>query len=178
VAAKKRTKDQLTRALEETPVARKHGSPSDISEQPTPRAQPVGQVLEGLQAQAKDAMPDSFFDDGATMKTTPVVKRMRSEVGSVEVSAKRRHPNLRASVAIDVRCDRDEEGDAGLYQVRAGGQVACESKEGLIVEANVPVSVEVHDADGSLKLDSDEMRHDIANAIRSTARGVPKVPSR
>jgi hypothetical protein len=48
----------------------------------------------------------------------------------------------------------------------------------LIVEANVPVSVEVHDADGSLKLDSDEMRHDIANAIRSTARGVPKVPSR
>ena len=40
------------------------------------------------------------------------------------------------------------------------------------------LSVEVHDADGSLKLDSDEMRHDIANAIRSTARGVPKVASR
>ena len=142
MTAKKGAKDQLTRALEETPVAREHGSPSDVSEHPTPRAQPVGQVLEGLQAQAKDAMPDSFFDDGATMKTTPVVKRMRSEVGSVEVSAKRRHPNLRASVAIDVRCDRDEEGDAGRYQVRAGGRVARESKEGLIVEANVPVAVE------------------------------------
>jgi hypothetical protein len=93
---------------------------------------PVGQVLEGLQAQAKDAMPDSFFDDRATMKTTPVVKRMRSEAGSVQVSAKRRHPNLRASVAIDVRCDRDEEADAGRYQVRAGGHVARESKEGSI----------------------------------------------
>jgi hypothetical protein len=77
-------------------------------------------------------MPDSFFDDRATMKTTPVVKRMRSEAGSVQVSAKRRHPNLRASVAIDVRCDRDEEADAGRYQVRAGGHVARESKEGSI----------------------------------------------
>ena len=174
VTAKKGAKDQLTRPLEETPVARKRGSPSDVSEQPTARAQPVGQVLEGLQAQAKDAMPDSFFDDGATTKTTPVVKRMRSEVGTVEVSAKRRHPNLRASVAIDVRCDRDEEGDAGRYQVRAGGHVARESKEGLIVGVNVPVSVEVHDADGGLKLDSDEMRHDIANAIRSTRAARPK----
>ena len=65
MTAKKGAKDQLTRALEETPVARKHGSPSDVSERPTPRAQPVGQVLKGLQAQAKDAMPDSLFDDGA-----------------------------------------------------------------------------------------------------------------
>jgi len=118
MAAKNGTKDPLTRALEETPVARKKTSPSDVVEQLTPRAQPVGEVLETLQAQAKDAMPCSFFDDGATTKTTPVTKRMRSEVGTVEVSAKRRDPNVQASVAIDVRCDRDDESDAGRCQVR------------------------------------------------------------
>ena len=73
------------------------------------------------------------------------------------------------SVAIDVRCDRDEEGDAGRYQVHAEGHVGRESKEGL-VEAKIPVSIEVNDADGGLKLDSDAMREEIANAIRSTGR--------
>jgi hypothetical protein len=167
MAAKRRAKDPLTRALEETPIARKNTSQSDVIEEPTSRAQPVGEVLETLQAQAKDAMLGAFFDDGATTKTTPVTKRMRSEVGTVEVSAKRRDPNVQASVAIDVRCDRDEEGDAGRFQVRAEGHVGRESKEGL-VEAQAPFSVEVHDADGGLKLDSDEMREGIANAIRLT----------
>ena len=165
MAAKKGAKDPLTRAPEETPITRKKTPQSDVIEHPTPRAQPVGEVLETLQAQAKDAMPGSFFEDGATTKMTPVTKRMRSEVGTVEVSAKRCDPNVQASVAIDVRCDRDEEGDAGRYQVHAEGHVGRESKEGLV---EVPVSVEVHDADGGLKLDSDAMREEIANAIRST----------
>jgi hypothetical protein len=154
----------LTR-LEDTPVARNKTSQSNVVEQPTPHAQPVGKMLETLEAQAQDAMPSSFFDDGATTKTTPVRKRMRSEAGTVEVSAKRRDPNVQASVTIDVRCDQDEESDAGRYQVRTEGHVARESKEGL-VEAKVPVSIEVHD--GGLKLDSDEMQEEIANAIRST----------
>ena len=90
---------------------------------------------------------------------------MRSEVGTIEVGAKRRDPNVQASVTIDVRCDQDEESDAGRYQVRTEGHVAREGKEGL-VEAKVPVSIEVND--GGLKLDSDEMQEEIANAIRST----------
>ena len=167
MAANKGAKDPLTRALEATPVARKKTSQSDVVEQPTPHAQPVGKMLEALEAQAQDAMPSSFFDDGATTKTTPVRKRMRSEAGTVEVSAKRRNPNVQASVTIDVRCDQDEESDAGRYQVRTEGHVARESKEGL-VEAKVPVSIEVNDVDGGLKLDSDEMQEEIANAIRST----------
>lgn len=167
MAANKGAKDPLTRALEATPVARNKTSQSDVVEQPTPHAQPIGKMLETLEAQAQDAMPSSFFDDGATTKMTPVRKRMRSEVGTVEVSAKRRDPNVQASVTIDVRCDQDEESDAGRYQVRAEGHVARESKEGLI-EAKVPVSIEVNDVDGGLKLDSDEMQEEIANAIRST----------
>jgi hypothetical protein len=168
MAAKKSATGPLTRALDaETPVSRKRTSRGDVTERPTPRAQPVGEVLENLQAQAKDAMPGSFFDEGATTKTTPVTKRVRSEAGTVEVSAKRRDPNVQASVAIDVRCDQDEKSDAGCYQVHAEGHVGRKSKEGLI-EAEFPVEVQVRDADGGLKLDSEEMRNEIAKAIRST----------
>src|ERR1035438_8879958 len=113
MAAKKGAKDPLTR-LEDTPVARNKTSQSNVVEQPTPHAQPVGKMLETLEAQAQDAMPSSFFDDGATTKTTPVRKQMRSEVGTIEVSAKRRDTNVQASVT-DVRCDQDEESDAGRY---------------------------------------------------------------
>src|SRR5450631_4900319 len=131
MAAKKGAKDPLTR-VEHTPVARKKTSQSNVVEQPTPHAQPVGKMLETLEAQAQDAMPSSFFDDGATTKTTPVRKRMRSEVGTVEVSAKRHDPSVQARVVIDVRCDQDEQSDAGSYQVRAEGRVSRESEEGLI----------------------------------------------
>jgi hypothetical protein len=92
---------------------------------------------------------------------------MRSEIGSAEVSAKRREPNVQANVAIEVRCDRDEQGDGGRYQVCAGAHVGRESK-GVLVGADIPVSIEVNDANGSLKLDSDQMRDEITDAIRST----------
>ena len=42
MAANKGAKDPLTRALEATPVARNKTSQSDVVEQPTPHAQPVG----------------------------------------------------------------------------------------------------------------------------------------
>jgi hypothetical protein len=167
MSAKKNAQDKLTQAPEETPVARTKMSRGGVVEQPTPRSHPVGEVLETLQAQAKDAMLSSTFDDGATTETTPLMKRMRSEIGSTEVSAKSRNPSVQANVAIEVRCDRDEEGDAGRYQVRAGGHIARETNGG-VVEASIPVSIEVDGADGRLKLDSDEMRKDIAKAVRST----------
>jgi hypothetical protein len=172
MAAKKATKDLLTRALAEAPVARKKTSQGEVTEQITPRAQPVSQVLEALQAQAKEAMAGSFFDEGATAKSTPVTKRARSEAGTVEISAKRRDPSVKASVAIDVRCDRDEESDAGRYQVRAQGHLGRESEAGVVeADVSVPVSVE-RDADGGLKLDSEQMRTGMADAIRST--GTPR----
>jgi hypothetical protein len=167
MSGKNAGKDMLTRALEDTPVTREQTSPSDVSEQPTPRAQPVGQVLERLEAQAKDAMPDSFFDGGTTTQTTPIRKRMRSEAGTMQINAKRRKPSVEASVAIDVTSARDEEGEAGHYHVRAEAHLAREGERGVL-EADVPLSIAVYEADGGLNLDSAEMQHEIANAIRST----------
>jgi hypothetical protein len=174
MAAKKGAKAPLMRAPEETPVTRNEISRT-VVEHPTPRALPVGEVLHALQAQAKDAITGSFFEDGATTETTPLMKRMRSEIGAAEVSAKQRDSTVQAHVALEVRCDRDEQGDAGRYQVRADGHVARESNEGL-VKANIPVSITVNDADGSLKLDSDEMREEIANAIRPTNDAFERSP--
>jgi hypothetical protein len=162
MAAKKSAEDPLTR------------TPGEVVEHRTPRAQPVGDVLEMLQAQAKDGMPESVFEDGATTERTPLMKRMRAEVGTAEVSAKRRDSNMQASVGIEVRCDRDEEGDAGRYHVRAGGHVARESQEGLF-ESQIPVSIEVND-EGGLKLNSHEMREEITNAIRSTDDTLKRKP--
>jgi hypothetical protein len=163
VAKKGKVSLTLTRAKVES----KESLRSAVLEQPTPNAQPVREVLEVLQGQAKDAMSSSVFDEGPTTEMTPIMKRMRSEIGSVEVTAKRHDPNLRASVAIEVRCDRNEGSDAGCYQVRADGHIVREDKEGR-VEGNIPVSIEVNDTNGCLKLDSDEMRQDITSAICST----------
>jgi hypothetical protein len=167
MATKQGAKDTLTRAPEG--VAPKKSLRSGVLEQPTPHALPVGEVLEALQGQAKDAMPSSIFDDNVTTEMTPVMKRMRSEIGATAVTAKRRDPNVQASVAIEVRCDRDESGDAGRYHVRADGHVARESKEGE-VDADISVSIEVNEADGCLKLDSNHVREEITNAVRATER--------
>jgi hypothetical protein len=150
----------------QTAVAPKASLRSSVVNQPTPHALPVAEVLDVLQAQAIDAMPAHVFDDGPTTETTPIMKRMRSEIGSAAINAKR-DPSLRASVAIEVRCDRDEGSDAGHYQVRAGGHVSHESRNGP-VEADFPVSTNVNDADGRLTLDCDQMREEIANAVRVT----------
>lgn len=169
MAAQKDANDPLARAFAEAPVAREPAR-SGITERRTQRARPVGEVLDALRAQAKDAMAGPFFDEGATATSTPVMKRVRSEAGAVEVSAKRREPSVKASVAIDVRCDRDEHGDAGRYRIRAEGRVGRDTAGGLI-EADVPVSVEA-DRDGGLKLDAEGTRAGIADAIRST--GTPR----
>jgi hypothetical protein len=148
------------------PVARTISSRPSFVEQPTPHALPVGEVLDVLQAQAKDAMPRSVFDAAPTTRTTPIMKRMRSEIGSAEIRAKR-DPNLAASVAIELRCDRDEGSDAGHYQVRAGGHVTRESESGSI-ETDIPVSIAVNAADGGMQLDRDQLREEIVNAVRAT----------
>jgi hypothetical protein len=141
---------------------------SAVVSQPTPRALPIAEVLGPLQAQAEDVMRSSMFDDDVTTETTPVMKRMRSEIGTAAVRAQRRETDLHASVSIEVRCDRDERSDAGCYHVRADGHVAREGQQAK-VETEIPVSVEVK-ADGFLELDSDHMREDITNAVRATEK--------
>ncbi len=166
---KKRTNDLLTRALDEAPVLRENSGEPTAARKPTSYAHPVGEMLEALQAQTLDAMSGTFFDDGATAEITPVTKRMRSEAGAVQVNAKRRDPAVEATVTIDVRCDQDEAGDAGHYQLRATGHVRRESSGGK-VDSEFPVTVEVGENDGALTLGSDEMRDGIAEAIRSTGK--------
>jgi hypothetical protein len=102
---------------------------SSVVDQPTPHVQPIAGVLGPLQAQAKDVMRSSNFDDDVTAETTPVMKRMRSEIGTAAVRAQRRATDLHASVGIEVRGDRDERGDAGCYHVRADGHVAHEGQQ-------------------------------------------------
>ncbi|MGP6156764.1 MAG: hypothetical protein ACLPYS_04475 [Vulcanimicrobiaceae bacterium] len=173
MALRKSAQDPLARALDEAPVPRKDASRGEVCERQTPHTQPVIEALETLQAQVIGAMSGTFFDEGATARATPVKKRVGSEAGTVAISAKRHDPNVRVSVEIDVRCDHDEKGEAGHYQVRAQGRVGRKSN-GELVESEFPVAVEVRDSDGSLnlKLDSDGMREEIANAIRST--GTPR----
>lgn len=139
-----------------------------VVDQPTPRALPTAEVLGPLQAQAEEVMRSSIFDDDVTTETTPVMKRMRTEIGTAAVRAQRRETDLHASVAIEVRCDRDEHGDAGCYHVRADGHAAREGQQGK-VETDIPVSIEVK-ADGFLELDADHMREDITNAVRATEK--------
>ena len=165
---KKRSNDPLTRALDEAPFSQTKSGTDDIAQQPTPHAQPIGEVLETLQAQTLDAMSGPFFDEGATTEVTPVSKRMRSESGTVQVSAKRHDPAIEAKVTIDVRCDH-ESGEAGRYQLRATGQVTRENKDGDI-KSEFPVAIDMQGGDGSLTLVSGEMRDGIANAIRSTGK--------
>jgi hypothetical protein len=141
---------------------------SAVVDQPTPRALPIAEVLRPLQAQAEDVMRSSMLDDDVTTETTPVMKRMRSEIGTAAVRAQRRETDLHASVSIAVRCDRDERSDAGCYHVRADGHVAREGQQAK-VETEIPVSVEVK-ADGFLELDSDQMREDFTNAVRATEK--------
>lgn len=150
---------------DEAPVGQSRSA--DTARQPTSHARPVGEVLEGLQTQMLDAVSDPFFDKGATTAMTPVTKRMRSETGAVEVHAKRRDPAIEATVTIDVRCDQDQVGDAGRYQLRAVGHVTRETVDGH-VDSEFPVSIEVRQDNGALTLGSDEVRGKIADAIRST----------
>jgi hypothetical protein len=164
VAAKKGAKNPPNRATE---VEVENGGRRGVVQQRTQHAQPVGEVLETLQEQAKDAMTGSIFDDTVKSETTPLMKRMRSEVGTATISAKRRDSDLQASVAIEVRCDRDESGDAGCYHVRADGHVASGSDRGTI-ESELPVSIEVNDTNGCLELDGDQMREDITSVVRLT----------
>lgn len=149
-------------------VPSKNSLRSGVVDQPTPRALPIAEVLGPLQAQTEDVMRGSMFDGDVTTETTPVMKRMRSEIGTAAVRAQRRESDLQASVAIEVRCDRDELGDAGCYHVRANGHVAREGQQAK-VETEIPVSIEVK-ADGFLKLDSDHMREGITNAVRATEK--------
>jgi hypothetical protein len=72
---------------------------SGVVDQPTPRALPIAEVLGPLQAQAEDVMRSSMFDDDVTTETTPVMKRMRSEIGTAAVRAQRHESDLHARVA-------------------------------------------------------------------------------
>ena len=56
----------------EKPVARKKSLRSAVVDQPTRHALPVAEVLDVLQAQAKDAMPGPISDDAPTTKMTPM----------------------------------------------------------------------------------------------------------
>ena len=163
MAANKGAKNTRTRASQ---AAHGESQRTGVVLRRTPHAQPVGEVLESLQGQAKDAMPGSIFDDAVTSETTPLMKRMRSEVGAATISGKRRDSDLQANIAIEVRCDRDESGDAGCYHVRAGGHVALESDGGPI-ESDLAVSIGVNDTNGCLELDRDKIREDITSVVRS-----------
>ncbi|GAC1300492.1 MAG: hypothetical protein NVSMB19_07160 [Vulcanimicrobiaceae bacterium] len=181
---KRRSNDPLTRALNEAPVAQKSGRAETVHPS-AEHARPLDELLETLQAQTIDAMSGPFFDEGATTEKTPVKKRMRSETGTVHVSAKRRDPAVEATVTIDVRCDQDEAGNAGHYQLRARGHFTRETAGGD-VDSEFPVSVDVRERDGALTLGADEMRNGIADAIRSTGKaqerahvdGAPSHPAR
>ncbi len=151
---------------DETPLNHKM-SRADVVQHATPNAKPVGEVLDSLQAQAKDAIPTDVFTDGATADKAPLMKRMRSEIGSAEVSATAHDPDVQTRIEMEVRCDRNEEDDGGTYQVRAQGHVARGA-----ATANIPVSVRVDDGDGGLRLNSDEVRDGITEAMRATERDV------
>jgi len=167
---KKFAANVLTRALDEAPVAQKIQIAGTASQR-TEHARPLGEMLETLKLQTLGAMSDPFFDGGAAMEMTPVTKRMHSEMGTFEVKAKHRDPAIEASVTIDVRCDQDELGHTGLYQLRAKGRVTRGTECGD-VKSEFPVSVRVREADGALTLGADEVRDGIAEAIRST--GAPR----
>lgn len=151
----------------ETPLNRRM-SRADIVQHATPNAKPVGEVLDSLQAQAKDAIPAEVFTDGATADRAPMMKRMRSEIGSAEVSAAAHDADVRTHIEMEVRCDRNEHDDGGTYQVRAQGHVAHGA-----ATANVPVSISVDDHDGGLRLNPEEVRDGITDAIRATERKAP-----
>jgi hypothetical protein len=140
-------------------------SRADVVQHPTPNAKPVGEVLDSLQAQAKDAIPADVFTDGATADKAPLMKRMRSEIGSAEVTAAAPDADVQTHIEMEVRCDRNEDDDGGTYQVRAQGHVARGS-----ATASIPVAVRVDERDGGLRLNPDEMRDGITEAVRATER--------
>jgi hypothetical protein len=162
------TNDPFSRALEEAPKVRREQTGSEIVDASTPHAQPVGKVLDELQTQAVDALSEPFFDDGPRTEAIPVTKHAGSEAGAVRVNARRREPYVEASVSVEVKCDRDEAAsDSATYHIRAKGRLAREG-DGKKVEREFSVPVARADDDGHVALDPDEMRTEIATAIRST----------
>ena len=164
--------DPIGCALDEAPLAQKKSGMAQTAQQPTSRTHPVGEVLETLQVQTLGVMSGTFFDGGTTSEMTPVLKRMHSETAGLQVNARCLDPALEAKVTIDVRCDQDDAGNAGRYQMRATGHVTRQTENGD-VDSEFPVSVEVGADDGVLTLDADQMRDGIADAIHSTGKQSP-----
>jgi hypothetical protein len=153
--------------LEEAPAVR-HEDPPEVVDAPSRHPQPVVTVLAELQTQALDVLSEPFFDDAPSIETIPVTKRAASEVGGVRVNAKRRQPYVEATVSVEVKCDRDDAAaDSGIYHVRARGTLARVG-EGRKVEREFFVPVERDGDAGRLTLDLNELKNEIATAIRSS----------
>jgi hypothetical protein len=162
--------DPLSRALKDAPEIRTGGARRDVASYRTDHVPPLGSVLDGLRKQLIEAMSLPFFDGGANIEVTPVIKRALSEAGAATIVARKREPQYEATVALDVRSDHaayPAAADIGRYQVAAHAFLRCNDARG---RSERQVEVTVDEIGGRLQLDVTRLRADMAAAIRSMGK--------
>ena len=138
-----------------------------VLHQHTANARLVGELVETLREQAIAAMRGDFFDDHVEAEVQPLRSVMRTDAGTLILRAGRREPRYRLRLEFSVRTDREEESGAAVYEVHGNGDLWCESMPG-----SSRSSFEVVPAmrDGLLELDGEQLRSEIASAIRAVGR--------
>jgi hypothetical protein len=157
--------DSLFKAADEAKEGR--GTAPRVLHEHTANARLVGELVEKLREQAIDAMRGDFFDDHVEAEVQPLRSVMRTDAGTLILRAGRRQPRYRLRLEFSVRTDREDESGSAVYEVRGNGAIWCESMPG-----SGHSSFEVLPAmrDGSLELDGEQLRSEIASAIRSVGK--------
>jgi len=162
--------DPLSQAHSDAPAARAEDARREVASYRTDHAPPLGSVLDRLREQLIEAMSVPFFDGGSRVEMTPVTKHALSEAGAATITARKREPVYEATVALEVRSDHDTQADdaeTGRYQVAARAHVRCDDARGRTERA---VEVTVHEIEGTLRLDVQHLRAEMAAAIRSIGK--------
>jgi hypothetical protein len=157
--------DPLFKAADE--AKEEHGERPHVLHEYTENAHLVGELVEKLREQAVDAMRGGFFDDGIEAEVQPLRSVMLAEAGTLILRASRRQPRYRMRLEFSVRTDREAENSGARYEVRGNGAIWCESVPGSR-RSSFEILPTVRE--GSLELDGDQLRSEIASAIRAVGK--------
>ena len=124
----------------------------------------VSDILKNVSEQVLGVLTVPFFDGDGWREVTPVVKSGIAEAGTLRVSASHLNPPYRADITLDVRTDLESPADA-RYQIRGRCEVSRGS-EGSSQHCEFALRVTIA-ADGLLAIDAEQLRAEMAAAIRS-----------
>jgi hypothetical protein len=154
--------DPLSRALEE-PHGQLHPAPDRVDRHTShPRA--IAEVLDDVTQQALAAFAIPFFDGGSSANSEPILKIRTAEAGTVRIAAQRHEPPYRAELTLYLRSDLESPDDT-YSQVRGRCSMSRGIADAAPLHYDFAIGVAISD-DGSLTLDVEQLRAELAEAVR------------